>query len=36
MEDMGLQVDFKKGEEYKNMLKEEEAGVMELKKLLNW
>jgi tripartite-type tricarboxylate transporter receptor subunit TctC len=36
MEEMGLQVDFRKGEDYKKMLKDEETGVLELKKLLGW
>jgi len=36
MEEMGLQVDFRKGNDYAKMLKEEEAGVMELKSLLGW
>ncbi|MDQ0221139.1 tripartite tricarboxylate transporter substrate binding protein [Peribacillus cavernae] len=36
MEDMGLLVDFRKGDDYTNMLKDEEANVNNLKELLGW
>ncbi|GAA0410556.1 tripartite tricarboxylate transporter substrate binding protein [Cocleimonas flava] len=36
MEEMGLQVDIKTGDDYKKMLMDEEQGVIELKPILGW
>jgi tripartite-type tricarboxylate transporter receptor subunit TctC len=36
MDEMGLMVDIRTGDEYKKMLMEEEAGVKELKSILGW